>query len=609
MVKMWNLFEEESITFEGEAKKYLPCPVWKKEKPWKIDSTLALTCIKNAEEYLQWQPKVITASEFMLYFETGDRVLFGNEFFKRRSALGSMLIAECIEAKGRFVKKIADMAWMICEESYWGLPATKPIENEYDDILPNDEYPALELFTCETGNLLSYVLYIMKDAFEEISPMLVSRIKREIEKRIIIPFLEREDFWWMCLRGKSGMWKISNWTPWCYSNCLSVLLMMEDSETKRTAGLKKVMRGLGNFLADYRSDGGCDEGCGYWSRAAGSVFDCLELMHAATDGQLDVYSWQLIKDMGEYIVSCYVGNGYFVNFADASATIIPEAELVHRYGERINSNEMRVLGRNFIDTYLKERYFVISQSPMRLIPAIFNYDKVKNDTAKVRDSREKFYKVTQVCMVHPSAEWFFAAKGGHNNEAHNHNDIGSFVLYYKENPIFIDVGVEEYSGKTFGANRYELWTMQSDYHNLPKINGVSQSPGKDFHADCCKCEDMQFECEIQNAYPPEAGVEKWQRKIYYENGSIFIAEDFELKKEASYEMMFMTPIKPQINDSEVVLNEVSMLYDKEVFNVEFDTIELEDEKLKKTWGILYRLRFSNVQKTTGSNVVFEIKNK
>jgi len=138
---------------------------------------------------------------------------------------------------------------------------------------------------------------------------------------------------------------------------------------------------------------------------------------------------------------------------------------------------------------------------------------------------------------------------------------------------------------------------------------VSQSPGKEFHADFFKCEDMQFECEIQNAYSPEACVEVWKRNIYYKNQSIFITEDFKFKKDASYEIMFMTPIKPQINNKEVVLGEVSMLYDKEVFDAEFDTIELEDEKLKKTWGILYRLRFSTVQKTTGSNVVFEIKNK
>jgi len=547
-----NYFEDNSIIFSGKSVGLSPCPVWERGNPWKLDEKIAKLCIENAEEYLDWQPRVITASDFMLYFETGDRVLFGNEYFKRRSALGSMLMAECAEAKGRFVKKIADMAWMICEESYWGLPATKPIENEYDDILPNDEYPALELFTTETGNLLSYVLHIMKDAFDEISPMLCSRIRREIKKRIIAPFLEREDFWWMCLGENTGTWKISNWTPWCYSNCLSVLLMHEEDEQKRALGINKVMRGLGNFLGEYRSDGGCDEGCGYWSRAAGSVFDCVELLRIATEGEINLFNMPLIRNMGEFIVACYVGNRYFVNFADANARVIPEAELVHRFGTRIDSGAMCRLGQDFIDIYLDERYFVISQSPMRLVPALFNYDKIKNDTPCVEDKREKVYDITQVCMVH-SNEWFYGAKGGHNNEAHNHNDIGNFVLYHNEKPVFIDIGVEEYSGKTFGEHRYELWTMQSDYHNAPKINGISQSPGREFRADAFKCENGRFECEIQSAYPPEACVEKWQRSIYAEDDSLIIKDSFNCTCDSEYEIMFMTNHLPKQENEGIVL--------------------------------------------------------
>ena len=91
---MGNYFEDNSIIFRGKSVGLSPCPVWEKGKPWKLDEKIAKLCIENAEEYLDWQPRVITASDFMLYFETGDRVLFGNEYFKRRSALGSMLMAE-----------------------------------------------------------------------------------------------------------------------------------------------------------------------------------------------------------------------------------------------------------------------------------------------------------------------------------------------------------------------------------------------------------------------------------------------------------------------------------------------------------------------------------
>ncbi|MBQ8969943.1 MAG: heparinase II/III family protein, partial [Lachnospiraceae bacterium] len=46
-----------------------------------------------------------------------------------------------------------------------------------------------------------------------------------------------------------------------------------------------------------------------------------------------------------------------------------------------------------------------------------------------------------------------------------HNDVGSFTLYKEGKPFLIDLGVETYTKKTFSEDRYEIWTMQSAYHN------------------------------------------------------------------------------------------------------------------------------------------------
>ena len=73
--------------------------------------------------------------------------------------------------------------------------------------------------------------------------------------------------------------------------------------------------------------------------------------------------------------------------------------------------------------------------------------------------------------------FFVATKGGYNNESHNHNDVGSFSLYLNTMPVFIDAGVGTYTRRTFSSERYSIWTMQSNYHNLPLINGVAQRFG------------------------------------------------------------------------------------------------------------------------------------
>lgn len=60
---------------------------------------------------------------------------------------------------------------------------------------------------------------------------------------------------------------------------------------------------------------------------------------------------------------------------------------------------------------------------------------------------------------------YVAAKGGHNGESHNHNDIGNFIVYADGEPEIIDVGNCVYTAKTFGAERYELMNTRSSNHN------------------------------------------------------------------------------------------------------------------------------------------------
>lgn len=77
---------------------------------------------------------------------------------------------------------------------------------------------------------------------------------------------------------------------------------------------------------------------------------------------------------------------------------------------------------------------------------------------------------------------FLSAKGGHNGESHGHNNVGNFVLYLDGKPGLIDVGVATYSAKTFSKERYNLWYMQSQWHNVPTINSYMQPPGAQYKA-------------------------------------------------------------------------------------------------------------------------------
>jgi hypothetical protein len=214
-------------------------------------------------------------------------------------------------------------------------------------------------------------------------------------------------------------------------------------------------------------------------------------------------------------------------------------------------------------------------------------------------TRYYWYPQTQVCYMRNSQGFFFAAKGGFNNESHNHNDVGTFSLYLDNMPVFIDVGVGTYTRQTFSSERYSIWSMQSNYHNLPMINAVPQQFGSAFRA-----KDVVFNpkkstlsMDISDAYPKDASVKKWKRTyVLSSNAGLTIEDDFELSGATSFNQInFMTWAKPDVSKAGIVILEkeghaVQMKYDASLFSATVESIPLPDIRLSRVWGPeVYRL--------------------
>ncbi|MCU0336050.1 MAG: heparinase II/III-family protein, partial [Chitinophagaceae bacterium] len=111
--------------------------------------------------------------------------------------------------------------------------------------------------------------------------------------------------------------------------------------------------------------------------------------------------------------------------------------------------------------------------------------------------------------------WYLGIKAGHNGWSHGHNDAGSAIVFYNEQPVLIDVGREAYRKQSFGKDRYANWIMQSAYHNLPLINGQQQQDGKAFGTSQTSFLQQRgltrLRTNLAGAYPPAAGVQRWLR--------------------------------------------------------------------------------------------------
>ena len=152
-----------------------------------------------------------------------------------------------------------------------------------------------------------------------------------------------------------------------------------------------------------------------------------------------------------------------------------------------------------------------------------------------------WYPETEFCYIKNSKDWFFAAKGGHNNESHNHNDIGTFILYKGAVPVFVDAGVGTYTKKTFSDQRYTIWSMQSRWHNLPAINGKPQKNGAHYKASDIVVSDKgntrTFKLNIAGAYPSDACCESWIREYKLTDKSLTIVDEFKLATRKSADIL------------------------------------------------------------------------
>lgn len=511
--------------------------------------------ITTAEEYLKKEPTVIPLSAFRKYQEEGAISPYSTPWGDRLNGLFYLGMAEAYEGKGRFTERLCDYIWATVEMASWVLPehtAHAPYGVTKVPAAVGEKYVhALELGSIYLAAVLATVYHYNKAEIAKISPVICERVEYELRTRIILPYINCTFIW----SGDLGN-RVNNWCPWNVSNILLVTALTEGNMQIRERVAEKALNHLDNFIGCYKPDGGCEEGPTYWGAAAGSLFDSLETLFDLTGGKINVYDEPLIRAMGEYIAKVRIAGNRFVNFADSGSTCNPDGALLVRYGEKCGSDILVAFGKTMQTDGPQAIHF---RHPYRSLRALMTdpVGEKKQDKAAKSVYLPNLEVMVERESEDPESGLLLAMKGGNNGEFHNHNDVGSLIVYKDGKPLLIDAGVGAYTKQTFSPQRYELWFMQSRYHNVAMFDGVGQLAGAGFAASdvIYSPEERRLSMELAGAYPKDLGILSYRRFAALDEGFVTLHDEFSLESEREIDLVFLTHRKPLIlEDGDIALN-------------------------------------------------------
>lgn len=519
------------------------------------------------------------ATDFLAFVRNGSRKADENPYFFRRRKLCAAVLGYCAEPNDADMDAIINGIWLICEESSWVISAHNvnpipgaPAAAEYP--LPDLAKPYIDLFVAQTAMILSLSCALLG---EHLMPEVRSRVEHELRVRVLDPFMATDDFWWMGVR-RSDM---NNWTPWIISNLMLTAVHMHINHLP--AMLERACIMLDRWLVCIPEDGGCDEGAGYWSMAGGALLNCLQVLEHITNGQVTFWHDEKIRRILSFPAKVRITGDWFVNFADCDAKPLVAGDVLQYAGEKLEDPALTAMGVELRGNLAME----LSDTP-HLSRALFKLFHREAESTAIPDDRDTWLPDLQVRLVRRGG-MVLCAKAGHNNDNHNHNDVGSFMLYLDGESAIVDAGNMVYTAKTFSAERYTLWNVRAAYHNLPMIGRHEQQPGQQYAARDVQCLPYGLALDMANAYDDQAGITVCQRTLTLTEAGLVLQDRIELRDDQPVTWVFMLRNKPEIGQGELIAGKLRLAYDHEL-RAQVEELPITDSRMSKSFpGSLWRV--------------------
>lgn len=521
------------VDFEEQKKKIKSC---------NLASELTEEVFEIANEAIKKEYEIFKFSKYMLYYETGDRFAFESGLREKRIDATAMAAALWLSDDEKYIKPLTDLIFAICDEFTWCVPAHARL----DELNPGIEeiIGEIDLYNTRTVTCLTDILAIVGD---KLSKYVKMRVEYEVRRRITEAFKRRTYRW--------ENWD-NNWIVTCLEGILFAFVNFGTKE-EINEQLFRITSLLDKYIKGFGDDYCCIEGSGYWGVFI-AFLRCAVILYDLTDGEIDYFKREDVKQIALFQQRVLLGKNLTVGFSDTNS----------QFSHHIACS-------CFLKRLYKEDFYLPKLELKRTfknamgvgLVGLFWFDcDYKEDDLKY----ETTYFKNAEWFVSRRKDYSFAAKGGHNEETHNHNDVGSFIITKGDDVILEDLGAGLYTKQAFTLEtRYNYLNWASWGHSLPMINGTPQCVGKNYRAKDTKAQDNFFETDISGAYP-EGMIGKLVRRFDLEENAVVLKDTYEFSDKTEFiTERFVTKKKPELCDGYIAVGDSKLWYDNVKFSVDF----------------------------------------
>ena len=572
-------------------------PPFSDREAWKkaASSCFAPQIIALADAVPADHVPLLLYSNYCRYNTDGDRISYEKPYFERRKNLAALAVACCLTGDtAKYMPRLLDYVSAILEEWNWCLPA----HVIWQENSPGD-WRFCDLFCAETGAVLALLYSILGEELDRgynnsaaALPAQYWLAERKDEKKMCPPFSERlrqqvldRTLRTVFSRRKRHWWlttiKPANWSVWCSYNCLETALLLEKDHKKLASCMKSLLGVTSRFINFNSDDGYCSEGPSYCNKANHMVLRTLLLLNKVTPGCTGkLVAEPKIRALAEFISHLRIGEKYQLSFGDSQPFFSPDMSVIVPAAELFKSKRLAGLAAitdplpGHCGDYLKEFLTVLFDRPESMPQELPEEQALTVFPDRLAIMRSKRFSL--------------ALKAGNNLEKHNHNDLGHFTLYDGSTPVIIDAGTGDYGRINFSDQRYTLWNTRGSGHNAPVVNGVEQLEGAEYTADFRVEENRIICCDLSRAYPPDAGIRQFVRRMEFSPEAVSVQDTLTLEKDCTSELLLITPQRvDQLNDGSLMIGKVKLVLSQvELAGVEElpDMLYSSSGKAYSIWG-------------------------